>query len=132
MGAWSKFRAAVLSIAGTAILTLFGCEEQKYPSGRDTKESFGDGRFQILRSATPELELWDCESNTEVAGHVRNWTERGDCVFVVDFNGNCWKVKYRSGAVVSFEKPDAAEDADRGIFENLLKSRPVSATPLFR
>jgi hypothetical protein len=128
MSSWEKLRAAVLSIAGAAFFVLFGCEQQKYPWGRDTKDSFGNGRFQVGRvytghvgNLTPELVLYDCERRAEVARRVHNWTVRGDYVFLVDDNGKCWKVDYRTGAVTSFEKADAAEAPDRKVFEKLLE-----------
>jgi hypothetical protein len=120
MSAWTKLRAAVLSIAGAALLMLCGCEEQKYPSGRDTKDSFGNGRFQVVRGPS-RFSMCDCERRVTVVDNVKNWKARAGYVFLVDANGKCWKVDYRSGAVTSFEKPDAAEAADRKIFEKLLK-----------
>jgi hypothetical protein len=125
MGGWARLRAAVFGIAGAALLMLFGCEQQKHPWGRDTKDSFGNGRFQILRSPTnigrPELFLHDYEAHTQVVRFVKNWAVKSGYVFLVDANGKCWKVDYQTGAVASYEKADAAEAADRKVFEKLMK-----------
>jgi hypothetical protein len=125
MSGWAKLRALAFSIGGAAIF-LLGCEHQKHPWGKRTRDSFGDGRFQIVRVARPpNLLLFDCERKDPVVEHVKNWAKRSVYVFVVDDAGKCWKVDYRTGVVVSFETTDAAGTEDRELFEKLLKGLGV-------
>ena len=125
MNTWTKLRMVVVSITGVILFSLFGCEEQKYPWGRDTEESFGNGRFQILGGSTgvkpEEVLLYDNETRTIVVHFVENWTVMSEHVFLVDTNGKCWRVNYRSGVVASFEKPESADTVDRNTFEKLFK-----------
>lgn len=121
MSGWAKFRALLLTVGGAALF-IFGCESQKYPWGRDTKDSFGDGRFQILRSSRPkELLLYDCERHDSVVRHVKDWKAKSGSVFLADEAGKCWKVDYQTGTVSSFETAAAAGAEDRELFERLLK-----------
>lgn len=121
MSAWARLRALAFGI-GSAALFVFGCAEQKYPWGRDTKDSFGDGRFQIVRASHPRrLVLFDCERNDPVVRHVKNWKAKSGYLFLIDDADKCWKVNYQTGAVASYEKVDAAEADDRRVFEGLLE-----------
>jgi hypothetical protein len=118
---WAKLRAAVLTIGGAALF-VFGCEEQKHPWGKRTRDSFGDGRFQIVRVARPpNMLLYDCELKQPVVEHVKSWATRSVYVFLVDDVGKFWKVDYRTGTVTLFEKADAAAAEDRRVFEKLVQ-----------
>ena len=95
---------------------------QKYPWGRDTEDSFRDGRFQIVRASHPRrLVLFDCERNEPVVRYVKNWKAKSGYVFLVDEAGKCWKVDCQTGGVTSFETAHAADAEDRELFEKLLK-----------
>ena len=115
-------RLALGFTIGAAAFFVYGCESQEYPWGRDTKDSFGDGRFQILRASRPEeLLLYDCERHYNVVRHVKNWKAKSGSVFLVNEAGRCWKVDYRTATVASFETPDAADEKDRELFQELLR-----------
>jgi len=63
--------AIMFSIWAAAIML------SKYPSGRDTVESFGSGRYQILRSPKDykgniELSLYDLEENVNIEENIYN------------------------------------------------------------
>lgn len=49
---------------------LTGCTDVKYPAGRDTKESYGDGTYQLLKSADGTLSLSNEEYHTVIVSHV--------------------------------------------------------------
>ena len=115
----ANFRGAALGIAAAALFTLFGCEQQKYPWGRDTVDSFGNGRFQIGR--TPTMLVLSDREGSVVVNNVKNWKAKSGYVFLMDGNGKCWKVDYRTGEVLSFERANAVETPDRKVFEKLLE-----------
>lgn len=56
------------------LLVLFaGCRDVKYPSGRDTIKSFGDGRFQVLRVKGNKRTLYDVQQQQTIARSVEKW-----------------------------------------------------------
>jgi hypothetical protein len=99
---------------------LWGCSDQKYPWGRDTMDSFGDGRFQVVRGPT-RLFLYDWEKHDSVVSYVKTWTSTAEFVFLVDGKGNCWKVNYKTGVATSFDGSDIVSTSDRMVFDSLLK-----------
>lgn len=106
-------------LAAVGVL-LCGCQQQKYPCGRDTKDSFGNGRFQVLR--TP-MGLVLCDNERSMPGvvyDVKDWKKISPHVFLVDDAGKCWKVNYESGEIKAYEDMEAADQSDRKVFHELL------------
>ncbi|MCQ2452707.1 MAG: hypothetical protein MJ075_06200, partial [Oscillospiraceae bacterium] len=96
-------KKAILILAISALMfaiCYFGqisIESKKYPSGRDTIRSFGNGTFQLLRSnvyGTKGKVLYMCnEINTCIIGDVQAIREQGNSVVVIgspykDYSGN--------------------------------------------
>ncbi|GIX01684.1 MAG: hypothetical protein KatS3mg112_0621 [Thermogutta sp.] len=131
------WKSCILFVSlATALMTIVACEAQKYPWGRDTRDSFGDGRFQIGRFWDGEeyvLVLMDQEplAGRGIVSNVRNWEARGNFVFVVDEAGKCWKLNFRTGELVSYERVrDVSDPEERRLFERLMKKKaPVFLFP---
>lgn len=60
------------------------CKSEKYPSGRDTYRSFGDGRFQILvgyRDGVREFTLFDGEKQDTIIYNLISFNENRETVY---------------------------------------------------
>lgn len=68
-------------------LPLLGCQQEKYPSGRDTFKSFGDGRFQILRYGHISLHLHDGVTQKIIVDRVKDYTTNGDLAYFLAEDG---------------------------------------------
>lgn len=78
----------ILMIIGLGLaFASFSCQEKRFPSGRDTFESFGDGRFQIGTVADNILVLDDAKTRTTIVYGVKDYTKAGDRVFVLGTDG---------------------------------------------
>jgi hypothetical protein len=61
---------------------------QRYPSfGKDTVDSFGDGRFQVLRSPDGKPGLCDYEQSDELLAVAYDWRETGDWIYAFGKDG---------------------------------------------
>ena len=74
-------------------ITITSCQKQKYPSGRDTYESFGDGTFQILRPiGIADLQedgynLWEHGNPTAIEDKIYKYKEISPFVYFVGLKG---------------------------------------------
>ena len=75
---------AVVSIA--CLLSILSCQGKKYPAGRDTFDSFGDGRFQILRRTVHVL--FDSKAGVAVASPVQDYSTESDTVHILVRGGS--------------------------------------------
>lgn len=75
-----------------AHILLFALKDP-YLSGKDTVESFGDGRYQIIRvlgeSHQEILLLIDLKTNTTIEKQIYNKKEINNIVYFVGANGYC-------------------------------------------
>ena len=78
----SYARIASVLPAIIAALLLNGCGRSKYPTGMDTRDSFMNGRFQILEVETSYV-LWDEKTDRPVVDSVSNWREGNGNVFLL-------------------------------------------------
>ncbi len=87
-------RAATLIIGFAAFAIPFtGCSEtNKYPPGKDTVESFGDGTWSIVRTGggpkdPRKIHLHCSETHESLVRDIADWRQDGDWVFAVSEDG---------------------------------------------
>jgi hypothetical protein len=69
---------------------------QRYPSfGRDTVDSFGDGRFQVHRSPAGNRLLWDEEQDIALLAVTFDWREEGEHIYAYGKDGET--VRHQDG-----------------------------------
>lgn len=81
----------VLLLSVVCAVYIFSPQEQietKYPSGRDTRASFGDGTYQVQRLPDGNLVLYNCERRNNTLSVVTDFQRVGNKVYVVgaDYN----------------------------------------------
>lgn len=81
---------------------LTGCADVKYPAGRDTKESYGDGTYQLLKFADGTLSLSNEEYHTLVLSRVVAIREQDGKVYAIGEQKR-GGVMYEAYAVVDLE-----------------------------
>lgn len=109
----------VLLLLGVWLFFLVGCEEKKHPSGRDTIESFGNGRYQIVGVVNKRV-LVDLDRNIRpsVEDNVYKYKVRGDLVYVIGQRGYTI-VNYRTGEINQYKEINKFTLGDRKIFEDM-------------
>lgn len=65
------------------VLILVGCEEQRFPTGRDTYRSFADGRFQIGRITGGEKPLMDVKTGRVILVNVYDYRRTREAIYFV-------------------------------------------------
>lgn len=70
----------VILIIFLIILLTASCSNVKYPSGRDTVESYGDGTFQIV-GRNPSGVFFAGEGSPLIS-YVNRYYEKGDMVYI--------------------------------------------------
>lgn len=75
----------ILLLSLTGVMS-FGCAEERFPIGRDTVKSFGDGQFQIMRSGSVQFFL-DCESQRSIAFDISDWRREGNVIYLREREG---------------------------------------------
>ena len=63
-------------------LIVFVCNDG-YLSGRDTVESYVNGRFQIIRSNTDAKSLYDLKEVKALIPHIKKYYEDEDNVYII-------------------------------------------------
>lgn len=72
---------------------MTGCgQEQRYPSGRDTVKSFGNGRYQVLHLPDDLEVLYDLQKQEDVVRSPLSWETRGN---LAQITGNKGSIKVR-------------------------------------
>lgn len=71
---------AIVPIILLMILRMGSCSNEKYPSGRDTVESYGDGTFQIV-GRNPSGVFYAGEGGPLIS-YVDRYYEDGDTVYI--------------------------------------------------
>lgn len=61
---------------------VFACNDG-YLSGRDTVESYVNGRFQIIRSNTDAKSLYDLKEVKALIPHIKKYYEDEDNVYII-------------------------------------------------
>ena len=117
----SKWLRVCVSVACClSVVAVAGCEK-KYPGGRDTVASFGDGRFQIIRLPGGRY-LHDSETSQSITGNVREWIQDGDMVYLVNGDGEYVVLNHRMGSVSKFVSIDKVPPGDRDVCGKLNKN----------
>lgn len=110
-----------LFLIGLYLFSTNGCEEKKHPSGRDTIESFGDGRFQILGPSDTKS-LYDGEAQdmtkASIEDNVYKYKVKGDLVYVIGQRGYTI-VNYRTGEINQYKEINKFTLGDRKIFKDM-------------
>lgn len=108
---WSRERCFSPIQFVLAMLILFpttGCDNDKYPTGRDTVQSFGNGRFQIGR--TPSMKfLIDMATKENIMLDISDWQSQGDRVYLVNANGLYTVLNYRTGYYRNYPNLDSVD-----------------------
>jgi hypothetical protein len=94
-----------IGLACLLVVTLLAavggaCGRKKHPTGRDTVESFGDGRFQVGHGAR-DLGLYDSENQVFFL-HLRDWRKKGDLVYMVNKKGEYAVLNHVTGVMQTF------------------------------
>jgi hypothetical protein len=66
-----------------SILFLIGCQHKAYPSGKDTIESFGNGRFAVMDANGRKI-LYDHMRVKTLQTNIMSWRKNGDYVYLLD------------------------------------------------
>jgi len=71
-------------MACASLLIICGCDQHKYPWGKDTVALFGDGRFQVGRIYDDHKEihdLYDIEKQMTIIYEVYSFQQDGNMVY---------------------------------------------------
>lgn len=113
------YKALFISII---VFIGFSCTEQKYPSGRDTVESFGDGRFQILWAPSKIKALHDGQTQETIVKDVKIWSKEGEFLYIVGTGEQLFTVlNYTTADVQQFSVPDKIPDNYKRIYKKLIE-----------
>jgi hypothetical protein len=63
--------------------------DNNYTSGRDTIESFGNGRFQIIRISNEKKELSDLKELKTIESDIQVYYQTENRVYIIGNNGYC-------------------------------------------
>jgi hypothetical protein len=96
-----------------------GCKKEKYPSGRDTYKSFGDGRFQIGRLPHDELVLADCETQDTIIMNLYKYKTKGNQVFATSKEGAFAVLNYETGVHTTYKDANSVPAEYKKIFSQL-------------
>ena len=115
--------------AGGVLLLCVGCDESKYPSGKDTVESFGDGHFQIMRGTDDgrtSLGLHDLAAGGWcIVDDIIDYKQSGDLVYLTGLANYCpTNVQYtilniQSASHVTYDTNDKIPPQYQSTFNNL-------------
>lgn len=104
-----------------------GCGESKrYPSGRDTVESFGDGTWQIGKTGggpnyPRKIHLINADTQENLVYDIADWRSEGDWVYLLGSDGKYAVLNFRTNVRGKYESIDQAPEEYR---QNLRKLRP--------
>lgn len=138
------------------IILCVGCasENSEYPTpGRDTKEIFGDGRYDIGSTKSPfgnyrKYALYDRKgSGEQIEGNILIYKQYEQYVYVIGLDGRegqyeeyekdiltlkkmpekivYTKLNYENGDLQQSEELSDFSDEDKDIFEELLKEKTL-------
>lgn len=101
---------------------LFQLLKDPYLSGKDTVESFGDGRYQIIRVSDEKhqeiLLLVDLKTNETIETQVYNKKEINNIVYLVSANGYC-VLDYKNGILKKSKYLEDFNGNDINIFNQI-------------
>lgn len=89
-----------------------------YLSGRDTVQSFKNGRYQIIRSSSGSISLHDLKTNIVIESEIRNKEEIDDIIYIIGNNGYC-KLDYENEEVKQSKEISDFNDVDQNIFNRI-------------
>ena len=110
------WKAGLIAVAVLAVqlLLLSGCENERYPSGRDTRVSFGDGRFQIMRQSSGGMKLRDVSNTTDIGlNNLADWRQEGDWVYAVNKEGEYAVLNFRTAEFATYKSLEAIPQAHK-------------------
>jgi hypothetical protein len=96
---------AILLVSGCALCLLafpgIG-EPKRYPGGRDTVESFGDGTWCICKTGggpdhPRQIHLHNCETQETLVQNIAAWRQDGNWVYAVGEDGEYAVLNFRTG-----------------------------------
>jgi hypothetical protein len=116
--------AIVRLLAGAALLAVaaLGCgEPKKYPPGKDTVESFGDGTWSIGKTGggpdyPRKIHLHSAETQETLVYDITDWRRDGDWVYAIGADGRYAVLNFRTnvrGKYASIE--EAPEEYRAGL-----------------
>ena len=106
-----------------AVLAL-GCgEPKKYPVGRDTVESFGDGTWSIGKTGGGPnrrlLFLHNRETQETLVKDVTDWRQEGDWVYAAGSDGQYAVLNFRTNVHGNYGSIEEAPKEHRGALSKL-------------
>lgn len=106
-----------------------GCKQKKYPSGRDTYKSFGDGKFQLLYASDDSLDLDDVGSQHTVIRHVYEYKAKGDLVFVSSEEDIFAVLNYKTGCCTTHNDINLFPEDHKNILSKIRMYKKYSSSP---
>ncbi len=109
------------------VTILIGCGEPKrYPPGRDTVESFGDGTWAIGKTGggpnyPRKIHLINAETQENLVYDIADWRSEGDWVYLLGSDGKYAVLNFRTNVRGKYGSIDQAPEEYR---QNLRKLRP--------
>lgn len=108
---------------GKIILTIFfimssffGCGTDKYPMGRDTVKSFGNGRYQILYIGKDKC-LMNVETQSTIVLQVAKFRTRGTKLFVTGKDGKFTILDYKNDEYKIYDDTNSLPEEYKYIFK---------------
>ena len=99
---------------------LSACSRVKNPPGRDTIDTFGDGRYEILRSGTQGRIMYDSQTQTTISRDVIAWKRKGTLVYAISSDPERFiLVDYTSGIVRKHERLEDVPLPEREVLERI-------------
>lgn len=115
----------ILILITCMCLILVACEKPKYPSGRDTFESFGDGTYQIYRGYIYIDQSDDSKSETRVyslENNDSNETIENSVAYYLEIKQNIYIIGSEGYTVVNYESDEIIQET---LLENIPKEHKV-------
>jgi hypothetical protein len=108
---------------------VVGCKQKKYHSGRDTVESFGDGRFEIGRLSGEKLVLGDAENRTAGFMDVYKYKTKGNWVFASSEEDTFAVLNYETGDYTMYKDINFVPDDYKKIFSKIRMYKKYFSRP---
>lgn len=107
----------VLLVCLSIIFVAVACKKTKYPSGKDTIESFGDGKFQI--SKTPSrFVLINEKTNEFLESNIYRYKEIKPFVYIIGESGYLI-LNYETGEIKKHKKVEYFSNEEIKIFNQM-------------
>jgi|tagenome__1003787_1003787.scaffolds.fasta_scaffold20931234_2 hypothetical protein len=113
-------KKSMLMVLIICLITIVcGCsKDYKYPSGRDTIEIYGDGRYQIMRSGSSSKTLMNVETQEDIEQNVYKYKEIKPLVYVIGKKGYTI-LNYKKNSIINYSNKGMIPMKQQKIFDKI-------------